>query len=187
MRKICFYIVFVMMPLLWSCQNQPPVPKVQVFYDSIRRHDIKELDSARVEVREAKKDVERLEQLVETYRKKFVFEKVEKYHTVGYWVLPTYKGSKVRFTFFPEVEETGKMLLVNIDGKRRYTFTEVNLDKEDYEALLPEGLSQRQLADVAECYNFAKTMKLLDEARERQERMELKVRFYERKLTEKPR
>lgn len=165
---------------MWSCQEQKP-SRAQEFRDSVRIHDMKALDSARVAVTEAERDVKRLEKIVEEYKGRFVFEKVEKYQTMGYWVLPAYKGSKERFIFFPEVEESGKLLLVNIDKKRRYAFTEVNLDSEDYEALLPKGLSKQQRKDVGECYVFAKSMKLLEEARQRQERMELKVRFYEEK------
>ena len=97
-------------------------------------------------------------------------------------VLPAYKGSKERFTFFPEVEESGKLLLVHIDQQRRYTFTEMNLDSQYYNTELLKGLSKQQLADVEECRALATTMKLLVEARQRQEKMALKVRFYEEKM-----
>lgn len=167
--------------VLWSCQEKKP-SRADEYRESIRRNDSLELDSARLKVADAERDVLRLTKLVESFKGRFVFEKVEKYQTMGYWVLPAYKGSKERFTFFPEVEESGKMLLVNIDGKRRYTFTEVDLDSDDYEQLLPKGLSGQQRKDVGECYAFAKTMKQLKEAREQQERMALKVRFYEEKI-----
>ena len=119
---------------------------------------------------------------VEDEKRHFVFEKQEKYQTMGYWVLPAYKGSKERFTFFPEVEESGKMLLVNIDGKRRYTFTEVNLDSSDYQSLLPTGLSARQRDDVHRCFTFAKAMHDLDIARKTREKTLTKIRFFERKM-----
>ena len=150
--------------------------------EEIRKNDSTELAQARADLEEAGSEISRLEKLVETFKDRFVFEKVEKYQTQGYWVLPAYKGSKERFTFFPEVEESGKMLLVNIDKQRRYAFTEVNLDNEDYKAQLSKGLSRQQLTDVDECYAFAKTMKLLEETRQRQEKMTLKVRFYEEKI-----
>ena len=150
--------------------------------EEIRKNDSTELAQARADLEEAGSEISRLEKLVETFKAQFVFEKVEKYQTQGYWVLPAYKGSKERFTFFPEVEESGKMLLVNIDKQRRYAFTEVNLDNEDYKAQLSKGLSRQQLTDVDECYAFAKTMKLLEETRQRQEKMTLKVRFYEEKI-----
>ena len=150
--------------------------------EEIRKNDSTELAQARIDMEEAECEVNRLEKLVEAFKGQFVFEKVEKYQTQGYWVRPSNKGSKERFMFFPEVEESGKMLLVNIDKQRRYTFTEVNLDNEDYKAQLPKGLSKQQLADVDECYAFAKTMKLLEEARQRQEKMTLKIRFYEEKI-----
>ncbi len=166
--------------MLWSCQEKKP-SKAEAYRESIRLRDSLAMDSAQRKLVEAGDDVMRLLKELEAFKKKFVFEKIVKYQTVGYWVLPAYKGNKERFSFFPEVEETGKMFLVNIDKKRRYNFTEVDLDSGDYEALLPKGISEQQRKDVGECYAFAKTMKQLDDAQAEHVRMELKVRFYEEK------
>jgi hypothetical protein len=114
-------------------------------------------------------------------KRRMVFEKQERYQTMGYWVLPRYQGSKERFSFFPEVEESGKMLLVSINGRREYSFTEVDLSGSDYSALLPKGLSAEQRKDVDECYRFAKGMHDLDEARKHREKILLKIRFYQEK------
>ena len=181
MGKPWLYIFFILSALMLSCQERK-ISRADEFREEVRRNDSTELAQARADLEEAGREVSRLEKLVEAFKAQFVFEKVEKYQTQGYWVLPSYKGSKERFMFFPEVEESGKMLLVNIDKQRRYAFTEVNLDNEDYKAPLPKGLSKQQVADVDECYAFAKTMKLLEEARQRQEKMTLKIRFYEEKI-----
>ena len=164
---------------LCACEHRPSM--VEQRKAEIRRNDSTELASAREELANAERDVSRFEQQVDACKRKFVFEKQEKYQTTGYWVLPAYKGSKERFTFFPEVEEGGKMLLVSIDKQRRYSFVEVNLDNEDYESLLPKGISVQQRKDVGECYAFAKTMQQLDERQKYREKMQLKIRFYEKK------
>ena len=170
--------------MLWSCQEKKP-SKAQEYRESIRLRDSLALDSARKKVVEAQNEVFRLMTEVDEFKQRFVFEKMVKYQTVGYWVLPAYKGNKERFSFFPEVEESGKMLLVKIDKRRQYTFTEVDLDNEDYESLLPKGISEQQRKDVDECYAFAKTMKLLEDAQDEHVRMELKVKFYEEKKRRK--
>ena len=180
MRKALLLIVLLLSAMLWSCQEKKP-SKAEAYRESIRLRDSLAMDSAQRKLVEAGDDVMRLLKELEAFKKKFVFEKIVKYQTVGYWVLPAYKGNKERFSFFPEVEETGKMFLVNIDKKRRYNFTEVDLDSGDYEALLPKGISEQQRKDVGECYAFAKTMKLLEDAQDEHVRMELKVRFYEEK------
>ena len=181
MRKPLLYIFFIVSALMLSCQERK-TSRADEFREEVRKNDSTELAQARKMAGDAERDVLRFEKLVTTYKEKFVFEKQEKYQTMGYWVLPAYQGSKERFTFFPEVEESGKMLLVSIDKQRRYSFTEVNMDGEDYKAQLPKGLSKQQLADVDECYAFARTMKQLKDAQEQQEKMNLKVRFYEEKI-----
>ena len=80
------------------------------------------------------------------------------------------------------MEESGKLLLVSINGKREYSFTEVDLSSEDYSALLPKGLSAEQRKDVERCYTFAKAMHDLDEARKHREKILLKIRFYQKKI-----
>lgn len=180
MKKSFYYILFALTTLS-ACQQSKP-SMVELRREEIRRNDSTELAQARVAVEEAERQVKQLETMVATLKEKFVLEKVEKYQTQGYWVLPAYKGSKERFTFFPEVEESGKMLLVNIDKQRRYSFTEIDLEGEDYAAQLPQGLTHQQRQDVDDCYAFAKTMKTLDDMRKRHEKMLLKVRFYEEKM-----
>lgn len=180
MKKSFYYILFALTTLS-ACQQKKP-SMVELRREEIRRNDSTELAQARTFREDADRDIQRLEMLEEALKEKFIFEKVEKYQTQGYWVLPAYKGSKERFTFFPEVEESGKLLLVHIDQQRRYTFTEMNLDSQYYNTELLKGLSKQQLADVEECRALATTMKLLVEARQRQEKMALKVRFYEEKM-----
>lgn len=177
--RISFFIYIALLAL--SCQEKKP-SMVEQRREEIRRNDSTELAQARIATEEAERNVKQLETMVATLKEKFVLEKVEKYQTQGYWVLPAYQGSKKRFTFFPEVEESGKMLLVHIDKQRRYTFTEIDLEGEDYAAQLPQGLTRQQRQDVDDCYAFAKTMKTLDDMRKRREKMVLKVRFYEKKM-----
>jgi hypothetical protein len=178
MKRIVYIIS--LLSILCGCNSRPSM--VEQRREEIRRNDSTELAQARVAVEEAERNVKQLEIMVATLKEKFVHEKVEKYQTQGYWVLPAYKGSKERFTFFPEVEESGKMLLVSIDKQRRYSFTEIDLEGEDYATQLPQGLTRQQRQDVDDCYAFAKTMKTLDDMRKRREKMLLKVRFYEKKM-----
>ena len=165
---------------------QPKSSAVELRKAEIREKDSLELQNARQELRVADSLVAFKTFELEDLREQFVFEKQERYQTVGYYVLPFYKGGKERFTFFPEVEEGGKLLLVSIDGKRKYTFTEVEL-ADDYATRLPKSLSDAQRKDVAMCYILAKAMCDLSEAQKQQEKMQLKVQFYEKKKARKER
>ena len=128
-------ILLLAVLLLLACQERK-TDRAEEFREAIHQKDSTELAQAQAELTKLDSIITFSTLNVEDEKRHFVFEKQEKYQTMGYWVLPAYKGSKERFTFFPEVEESGKMLLVNIDGKRRYTFAEVNLDSSDYQALL---------------------------------------------------
>ncbi|MBR6973613.1 MAG: hypothetical protein IKH80_03190 [Bacteroidaceae bacterium] len=174
-------ILLLAVLLLLACQERK-TNRAEEFREAIHQKDSTELAQAQAELTKLDSIITFSTLNVEDEKRHFVFEKQEKYQTMGYWVLPAYKGSKERFTFFPEVEESGKMLLVNIDGKRRYTFTEVNLDSSDYQSLLPTGLSARQRDDVHRCFTFAKAMHDLDIARKTREKTLTKIRFFERKM-----
>ncbi len=174
-------ILLLAVLLLLACQERK-TDRAEEFREAIHQKDSTELAQAQAELTKLDSIITFSTLNVEDEKRHFVFEKQEKYQTMGYWVLPAYKGSKERFTFFPEVEESGKMLLVNIDGKRRYTFTEVNLDSSDYQSLLPTGLSARQRDDVHRCFTFAKAMHELDIARKTREKTLTKIRFFERKM-----
>jgi hypothetical protein len=174
-------ILLLAVLLLLACQERK-TDRAEEFREAIHQKDSTELAQAQAELTKLDSIITFSTLNVEDEKRHFVFEKQEKYQTMGYWVLPAYKGSKERFTFFPEVEERGKMLLVNIDGKRRYTFTEVNLDSSDYQSLLPTGLSARQRDDVHRCFTFAKAMHDLDIARKTREKTLTKIRFFERKM-----
>lgn len=174
-------ILLLAVLLLLACQERQ-TDRAEEFREAIHQKDSTELAQAQAELTKLDSIITFSTLNVEDEKRHFVFEKQEKYQTMGYWVLPAYKGSKERFTFFPEVEESGKMLLVNIDGKRRYTFTEVNLDSSDYQSLLPTGLSARQRDDVHRCFTFAKAMHDLDIARKTREKTLTKIRFFERKM-----
>lgn len=175
-------IVIVLTAVLTLACQERKTTRAEEFRENIHLQDSTELAQAQAELTKQDSVITFSTLKVEDMKRHFVFEIEKKYQTVGYWVLPPYKGSKERFTFFPEVEEGGKLLLVSIDKQRRYAFTEVDLDSEDYEHLLPKGLSEKQRKDVEECYAFAKTMKQLDDARKNKEKMELKVRFFEKKM-----
>lgn len=174
-------ILLLAVLLLLACQERK-TDRAEEFREAIHQKDSTELAQAQAELTKLDSIITFSTLNVEDEKRHFVFEKQEKYQTMGYWVLPAYKGSKERFTFFPEVEESGKMLLVNIDGKRRYTFTEVNLDSSDYQSLLPTGLSARQRDDVHRCFTFAKAMHDLDIARKTREKTLTKIRFFGRKM-----
>lgn len=174
-------ILLLAVLLLLACQERK-TDRAEEFREAIHQKDSTELAQAQAELTKLDSIITFSTLNVEDEKRHFVFEKQEKYQTMGYWVLPAYKGSKERFTFFPEVEESGKMLLVNIDGKRRYTFTEVNLDSSDYQSLLPTGLSARQRDDVHRCFTFAKAMHDLDIARKTREKTLTKIRFFERRM-----
>lgn len=178
-RKCVFLLVAMLM--LAACQERKTT-RTEERREEIRRNDSTELALAEAELTRLDSVITFATLEVEDMKRGFVFEKVEKYQTMGYWVLPAYRGSKERFSFFPEVEESGKLLLVNIDGKRRYAFTEVDLESEGYEGLLPKGVSAQQRKDVDECYRFAKAMHDLDGARKDREKVLMKIRFYQEKM-----
>ena len=183
MKRISRISIFIYIALLaLSCQEKKP-SMVEQRKAEIRRNDSLELAQAQQDLQVADSMAAVKVYELDNLKKQFVFEKQEKYQTMGYWVLPAYKGSKERFSFFPEVEEGGKLLLVSIDKRRQYAFAEVNLESDDYTSQLPKALSDAQKRDVARCYELAKTMKDLDEARHQQEKMQMKVRFYEEKKT----
>lgn len=178
--KRVFYIMSLLLALC-GCENRPSL--VEQRKAEIRRNDSLELAQARKELLESDSVVIFKAYELEDLKKQFVFEKQEKYQTTGYYVLPAYKGSKERFTFFPEVEEGGKLLLVSVDKWRQYSFKEVDLETDDYTTQLPLGLSDTQRKDVETCYAFAKVMYDLEEAQKRNEKLKLKVKFYEKKLS----
>ncbi len=179
MKRILY--VVGLLPMLFSCENRPSM--VEQRRAEIRRNDSSELAQARSDLAHADSLATFKEFELEDLKKQFVFEKQEKYQTTGYYVLPAYKGSKERFSFFPEVEEGGKLLLVSIDKKRNYTFTEVDMETEDYTTQL-STLSDAAKKDVARCHALAQTMHDLAAAKQQQEKMSLKVKFYEKKLSQ---
>lgn len=179
MKRILY--VVGLLALLCGCENRPSM--VEQRKAEIRRNDSLELAQARLDLACADSIATFKKLELEDLKKQFVFEKQEKYQTTGYYVLPAYKGSKERFSFFPEVEEGGKLLLVSIDKKRNYTFTEVDLDTEDYTTQLPP-LSAAVKKDVARCHALAQAMHDLAAAKQQQEKLALKVKFYEKKRTQ---
>lgn len=164
----------------FSCKNTPSA--VEQRKAEIRRNDSLELEMARAELLAADSLATFVAFELEDLKPQFVFEKQEKYQTQGYYVLPAYQGDKSRFTFFPEVEEKGALLLVTIDTRRQYSFQEIDLDAKDYTTQLPSGLSDAVKKDIAQCYMLAKTMHDLESAQKKKEKMTLKVRFYEEKM-----
>src|SRR5574344_215904 len=164
-----------------SCEKRPSLVEQ-------RKAELRGSDS--VSLAEAKADSVYADSLatfrefeLQELKQQFVFEKQEKYQTAGYYVLPSYAGSKTGFTFFPEVEESGKLLLVFIDGKRRYSFTEIDLSNEDISQQVSHPLTPRQMNDVHRCLVLAKTMQDLKDAQRLLEKAQLKIRFYEKKLS----
>ena len=155
--RISFFIYIALLAL--SGQEKKP-SMVEQRREEIRRNDSTELAQAEAELTRIDSLVTYSSLDVEDMKRRMVFEKQERYQTMGYWVLPSYQGSKERFTFFPEVDLSG----------------------EDYSALLPKGLSAEQRKDVERCYTFAKAMHDLDEARKHREKILLKIRFYQKKI-----
>ncbi|MBQ6965653.1 MAG: hypothetical protein IJP82_08205 [Bacteroidaceae bacterium] len=177
--KRLFYMMGLL-SLLCGCEHRPSL--VEQRKAEIRRNDSLELVQALRDLAAADSVATFRELDVKDLKEQFVFEKQEKYQTVGYYVLPGYQGDKSRFTFFPEVEESGKLLLVSIDKKRRYAFMEIDLDEEDYMAQLPANLTAAQRNDIHRCYALAKAMHDFDAAKKQQEKMLLKLHFYEEKM-----
>lgn len=174
-----FLIGILSLFVLAGCENRPSM--VEQRKAEIRRNDSLELAQARKDlvVVDSIATFRALE--LEELKQQFVFEKQEKYQTLGYYVLPAYKGSKERFSFFPEVEEGGKLLLVSIDKKRQYSFQEIDLAADDYTTQLPAGLSSAMLQDVAKCHVLAKAIWDLADAQRQRGKLEQEVGFYEEK------
>lgn len=182
MEKV-FYLMGILL-LILSCENHPS--KLEQRKAEIRLNDSLELVQARADLASADSVITFTTLELSDLKKQFVFEKQEKYQTVGYYVLPSYAGSKVHFSFFPEVEENGKLLWVTIDKARKYSFTEIPLDGHSHETLLPSDLSSTMQRDIAQCLSLARAMQTLQAAHQSQEKLRLKVRFYEKKLSSEP-
>lgn len=177
--KAVFFSTLAIAALVSSCNSEPS--KVELRKMEMLKRDSLEVAQAKIDMRAADSIATFKGFELEEMMSGFVLEKQEKYQTVGYYVLPAYKGDKSRFSFFPEVEENGKMLLVSIDKKRQYTFTEVDLEKNDLAAKLPADISPAVRADVDKCMSLALAMKELSDAKKMKEKMELKIKFYEKK------
>lgn len=178
MKKITSAMLLLWM--LYACGKHPSA--VEQRKEEIRRNDSLELVQTRIDLAAADSMATFKAFELEDLEKQFVFEKQEKYQTMGYYVLPSYAGSKAKFSFFPEVEEGGKLFFVTIDKTRQYSFTEISLDGDDYTPQLPQGLSEAMKRDIAQCYSLAKTMQDLQTAQKQQEKLALKVKFFEKKL-----
>ena len=185
MKKSIYYssvVLMVVCSLAFSaCQHQPSAVER-------RKAEIRERDS--LELLQARQDLYVSDSIlsfktfeVEDLKAQFVFEKQEEYQTKGYYVLPAYRGSKEKYSFFPEVEEDGALLLVTIDKARKYTFKEVDLETENYKDLLPKQLTELQRRDVDACYTLAKAMQDLSGEQQKKEKLQLKIRFYEEKMS----
>lgn len=182
--KRTFYLI-LSIPLwgmavgLPSCSNAPSA--VEQRKAEIREHDSLEIVQAQLQLQQADSLAVFKAFELEDLKGQFVFEKQEEYQTTGYYVLPKYAGNKSKFVFFPEVEEGGALLLVSINKKREYSFQQVDVTDENYVAALPQGLSDAVKADIAQCYALAKAMHDVSQAKETQEKLKLKIRFYQEK------
>lgn len=163
-----------------ACDQQPS--RVDQRKEEIRKRDSLELASAQTDLQHADSVIAFKEFELEDLKKSFVFEKQEKYQTMGNYVLPQHSGSKTQLTFFPEVEESGKLLFVCIDRQRKYSFIEVDITADsDIENLLPKGVSQKDREAVRKCVELATLMSDLKVAKEKKEKAGMKIKFYEKK------
>lgn len=127
---------------------------------------------------------------LEDLKKHFVFEKQERFQTTGYYVTPDYAGNKSHYSFFPEVEETGALLAVDITRNGNvpnYDFHEVKLDLNS--STIPACPISRSLTDKEQtayekCYALSRCIQEYNIAKESREKSSLKIRFFERKLAE---
>lgn len=165
--------------VLDACDQQPS--RVEQRKEEIRQRDSLELASAKADLQRADSVIAFKEFELDDLKKSFVFEKQDKYQTMGNYVLPQHSGSKNRLSFFPEVEESGKLLFVSIDRQRRYSFVEVNVTEADYANLLPKGISQKDKEAVKKCAELATMMQDLKIAKEKKEKARMKIKFYEKK------
>lgn len=165
--------------VLDACDQQPS--RVEQRKEEIRQRDSLELASAKADLQRADSVIAFKEFELDDLKKSFVFEKQDKYQTMGNYVLPQHSGSKNRLSFFPEVEESGKLLFVSIDRQRRYSFVEVNVTEADYANLLPKGISQKDKEAVKKCAELATMMQDLKKAKEKKEKARMKIKFYEKK------
>lgn len=145
--------------------------------------DTIELENAKYEYVEADSIYVFKQLELEDVKKHFVLERNEKYQTKGFYLLPKYVGSKSSFSFFPEVEESGKLLLVSISSDRKYNFHEVDLENEDIDNLcLRYSLSASAKSDVFECLKLAVAMRDVKVAGYTRAKLDTKIRFFETKI-----
>lgn len=151
--------------------------------------DTLELEQAKCDFRTADSIFTFKEFELEDMKKQFVLEKKPKYQTTGYYVTPDYAGEKSSYNFFPEVEETGDLLLVTIKraGKIDYAFTEVEIDLTNDvipPANISRSLSNKEQTAYERCYRLARCMKEFEVAKASKQEYDMKVRFFERKIQE---
>lgn len=125
---------------------------------------------------------------LEDLKKDFTLEKQEKYQTTGYYVTNDYAGSKSAYSFFPEVEEGGALLLVSItrSPQIKYDFEEVEVDLNSDvvpAAKVSHSLSEKEQDAYVKCYKLARCIKEYNEAKALRDKMDMKIRFFEKKMS----
>lgn len=178
--------------------------KARKLVDSLRNTYPNELDIRRaaltfmdsLELKQARRDFQVADSALtfqqfecDDLKQHFTLEKQEKYQTTGYYVTNDYAGSKAAFSYFTEVEETGTLLAVSIDRTSgiKYDFTPVDIDfSSDVIPACPVSreLTEKEQASYEMCYSLAKKMQQLSKAKAAQEKYSLKIRFYEKKLSQ---
>lgn len=119
---------------------------------------------------------------IEDMKSLFVFEKDEKYQSVGNYVDRSYAGDKARQTFFIQVNEEGSMQLVTIDKDRKYHFDEIAVTMGGGDAVLPESATSKDFDALNRSYALARAIQQNRANIELRKKAEVKVQFFERKM-----
>jgi len=154
---------------------------------SQRKVEVRQMDSLALvktqkEYREADSIVVFKEYEIEEMKRSFVFEKNTKYESEGHYVLPKYAGSKTFLSFFPEVSENGRVMLVFIDSHRKYAPVEIDVAQNNYISTFPSNIPSNAKKDVEICCRFARLMYEIKQGKKNCERLNTKILFYERKM-----
>lgn len=183
-----------------ECAARSDYEGYRVMIDSLRKTYPMEIEVRRealaaedsIELEAAKKELALLDSVLmfsmfelDDLKNQFVFEKDEKYQSVGNYVAKAYSGDKAKLNFFIQVNEEGTMQLVTIDKNRKYIFSEVAVNGRGGDAVLPESATSTDFEALNQSYALAKAIQNIRMAVEQRKKVDVKVKFYEKKASKK--
>jgi len=190
--RIIFILLSAVLLGMSSCSSCQRAKEIEERRAALAQHDVEELEQARKDLYEADSISSFLQFEVQDMKDTLVvFEKNEKYQSKGFYVLKDQAGDKSKLSFFAEVEEEGKLLLVSIGKDRKWQFKQIKPILSDFKKALSEkdivdfvgrNLTDEEIAQVALLSQFSYKMNKLNDALASKEKNKMKIEFYEKKM-----